>query len=107
MNAFIPGVIPMNGSTRGYRSAHIIPATAARAEPSPNARAIILLTDTPIILVVSMSNDIARIARPGFVQYRSHSNTPTSANATTGTRIPSGISLTPPESSMGFMRIGG
>ena len=68
MNALMPGVIPINGSTRGYLNAHIIPATAAKAEPNPNARAMILLTDTPIILVASMSNEIARIARPGFVR---------------------------------------
>ena len=45
----------------------MMPDAAARAEPRPKVRAMILSTGTPMSRVVSISFDIERMASPGLV----------------------------------------
>jgi len=67
INAFKPGIIPIVGTICGNLRLHKIPPTAARAEPIIKVTEIALLTPTPINLEVSISRDIALIAKPVFV----------------------------------------
>lgn len=74
----------------------MMPEAAASAEPRPKARAMIRSTRTPSRRVVSMSVEMARMARPGLVWWMMYSRPSTRARLTTGTTSVRGKSFSPP-----------
>lgn len=75
----------------------MIPEAAASAEPSPKASAMMRSTRTPSRRVVSMSLEMARMARPGLVRWMIHRSPSTSTKLTTGTTSVIGSSFSCPK----------
>ena len=74
----------------------MMPEAAASAEPMPNVRAMMLSTRTPRRRVVSISFEMARMARPGLVRYTTYKSTATSTMVMIGTKAVSGRMRKPP-----------
>ena len=67
VNALMPGMEPVVGTSVGYAEQSSTPATAARPEPMANVMEIVASTLIPMSRAASLSSEQARIALPILV----------------------------------------
>ncbi len=99
-------MIPMRGLIWGYCIAHIMPPAAAAAEPIAKVTAMILLTLTPISMVVSMSLAMERIARPVLVRWMVKRIAPSRTRVSRGVQINRSVNIMPPTSRISLKKSG-